>query len=244
MLELNELTVRINTSEVLRGVSMKLPAGAVAALVGRNGAGKTSLMKSIMGILPVASGQILIDGKDALGAHGYERARNGVGYLPEDRRLIPAWTVEENLQFPLWACGRSGTDALEQVYEFIPELIEHRHRRALQLSGGQQKLVALGRSMIAGTKLLLLDEPFEGVAPALAERLFEVLSALGRKGGLTILMSESEFIHARLLVSMVFSIDRGTVKAVPPEEELIQHQHSLDCIDSDSSLSKLLVPIQ
>lgn len=211
MLEVEGLSARIKNVEVLRNVSLSFPRGTVAALVGHNGAGKTSLLKAIMGLLPAGSGRIAIDGMDVTALDGFHRARNGVGYMPEDRRLIPSWTVEENLMLPSWACRGQAEDAIKMVYDVMPELKEHRGRRALQLSGGQQKLVALGRSLTAGRRLLLLDEPFEGVAPALAQRLGEVLATLGRNHGMTVLMSESEFIHTRNLVNRVYAIDRGAV---------------------------------
>ena len=155
----------------------------MAGLIGRNGAGKTTLMKSIMGLLKQSSGTIAFDGADLLAAKTHARTRLGIGYMPEDRRLIPDLTVEENVLVPAWAAHLADAAArLEKVYRLIPELREFAPRKGSQLSGGQQKLVALGRALMCGTRLLLLDEPFEGVAPALAQRLAEVVARPEARG--------------------------------------------------------------
>jgi branched-chain amino acid transport system ATP-binding protein len=131
--------------------------------------------------------------------------------MPEDRRLIPGLSVEENVLLPAWSSGSAGAgERLERVYRAVPEVHQFRGRKALQLSGGQQKLVALARAMMAGTRLLLLDEPFEGVAPVLARRLAEVISGL-RQDGLTVVISESSLSHVRGLLDRVFVIDRGEI---------------------------------
>lgn len=211
MLEIRDLDVSIGTVQVLRGVSFQLPTGGMAGLVGRNGAGKTTLMRSIMGLLPAQTGSITFEGADLRTVPDHQRVLKGIGYMPEDRRLIPTLTVEENLQLPAWASGATDLEPrLARVYEIIPELRQFAPRKALQLSGGQQKLVALGRALIAGRRLLLLDEPFEGVAPALAQRLVEVVSQL-KADGLSVILSESDFQHSVRLVDTVLTIDRGVV---------------------------------
>jgi branched-chain amino acid transport system ATP-binding protein len=213
MLRLNGVAVSIGPVGILRNVSMEIDSGQFAGLIGRNGAGKTTLMRSIMGILPCHQGTLELDGA-ALGplpTHG--RAALGVGYMPEDRRLVPGLSVEENVLLPAWAVRAPDAAArLARVYQAIPEVKEFRARRALQLSGGQQKLVALARAMMAGRRLLLLDEPFEGVAPVLARRLAEVIAAL-RRTGLTAIISESSLTHARGLLDRVYVMDRGVVAA-------------------------------
>jgi branched-chain amino acid transport system ATP-binding protein len=168
-------------------------------------------MRSIMGILPCREGALELDGAALRPMPTHGRVALGVGYMPEDRRLVPGLSVEENVLLPAWA-GRLPDAAarLARVYQAIPEVQQFRARRALQLSGGQQKLVALARAMMAGTRLLLLDEPFEGVAPVLARRLAEVIAAL-RQSGLTAIISESSLTHAHGLFDRVFVIDRGEV---------------------------------
>ena len=211
MLRLTGLDVAIGTVQVLRGISLEVPSGAMAGLIGRNGAGKTTLMRSIMGLLAPAAGSIEFEGSDLAAMPTHSRTSLGIGYMPEDRRLIPDLTVEENLLLPAWAMGSADPAArLDSIYKLIPELRQFAASKGAQLSGGQQKLVALGRALMAGTRLLLLDEPFEGVAPALAQRLAEVISTL--KGeGLSVILSESDFQHSARLVDRVFTIDRGVL---------------------------------
>ena len=178
MLTIDSLDVSIGAVRILRGVSLRVADGQRVGLIGRNGAGKTTLMRTIVGALRPAAGSMIFDGKPLIGVPSHQRARMGIGYMPEDRRIVPQLTVEENLMLPTWAQGRDGGEGLMRIFERIPELKAIRQRKGLQLSGGQQKLVALGRALMNGTKLLLLDEPFEGVAPALAKRLVEVVGRL------------------------------------------------------------------
>ncbi|MEO8718237.1 MAG: ABC transporter ATP-binding protein [Burkholderiales bacterium] len=211
MLKLDNVDVAIQSVQILRRVSLELPTGTMAGLIGRNGAGKTTLMKSIMGILKVASGTISFDGADLLASPTFKRTRMGIGYMPEDRRLIPDLSCEENLLLPAWAAQQAdGAARLEKIYKLIPELREFAQRKGSQVSGGQQKMVAIGRALMCGTKLLLLDEPFEGVAPALAQRLVEVVASLKREG-MTVILSESDLQHSERMVERLFVIDRGTL---------------------------------
>ena len=211
MLEIRNLDVAIQSVQILRDISFDLPTGTMAGLIGRNGAGKTTLLKSIMGLLRVRGGGVRVDGTDLLALPTHARTRLGIGYMPEDRRLIPDLTVEENVLVPAWAAHLPGARArLDKVYAMIPEVREFSARRGQQLSGGQQKLVALGRALVCGTRLLLLDEPFEGVAPALAQRLVEVVGGLKREG-LSVILSESDLQHSERMVDRVIVIDRGAV---------------------------------
>lgn len=211
MLTVDALDVSIKSVRILRGVSLQLAPGQMAGLIGRNGAGKTTLMRAMIGALPAASGVISFEGKPIERMASHARARLGIGYMPEDRRIIPQLTVEENVLLPAWAAGsRVAAERLARIYEMIPEVAALRNRPGLQLSGGQQKLTALARALMSGTKLLLLDEPFEGVAPVLARRLAEVLSAL--KGeGLSVLLADSDERHAADLLDATFRIERGAV---------------------------------
>ena len=214
MLRIEGLDVSIASVGILRGVNMDVPTGKFAGLIGRNGAGKTTLMRSVMGILPPRNGSISFDGSPLGKTPVHQRARNGIGYMPEDRRLVPSLTVEENVLIPAWSAGVADTRArLAEVYKMIPEVEAFADRKALQLSGGQQKLVALARALMCGTKLLLLDEPFEGVAPVLAKRLAEVIAQL-RQRGLSIMLTESDLSHSREMLDVIYSIDRGQVTVV------------------------------
>jgi branched-chain amino acid transport system ATP-binding protein len=211
VLKISGLEAAIQAVTVLRDVHLELPSGLMAGLIGRNGAGKTSLMRSIMGLLPPRRGSLEFNGLDLGKVPSHGRTRAGIGYMPEDRRLIPELTAEENILLPLWAMNGGGSEErLKKIYEQIPELVALGDRRALQLSGGQQKLVALGRALMCGTHLLLLDEPFEGVAPALAQRISEVIAGL-RQEGMSILISESDLQHSARMLDRVFRIERGEV---------------------------------
>jgi len=209
MLEIDSLHVSIQSVVALRGLSLQVADGAMVGLVGRNGAGKTTLLRSVMGHLTPTSGGIRLDGQDLLALSSHARAGLGVGYMPEDRGLVPELTVQENILLPVWVnkqLDQAGRLAL--VYRVLPELLEMRERRALLLSGGQQKLVALGRALAVGTRLLLLDEPFEGVAPALSKRLSEVIAGL--KGSeVSVLIAQSDLNHSRKLIDTEFVIERG-----------------------------------
>jgi len=209
LLEIEDLVVDIRSMPALRGFSLCVARGAMVSLVGRNGAGKTTLMRSIMGHLKPARGAVRFEGTELSARPRHARAALGIGYMPEDRCLVPQLTVEENILLPLWVTKHLPRKArLDLVYEVIGELAEMRNRKALLLSGGQQKLVALGRALAIGTKCLLLDEPFEGIAPVLSERLSEVLGSLRGKD-LTLLMAQSDMNHSRDLIDIEFRIERG-----------------------------------
>jgi branched-chain amino acid transport system ATP-binding protein len=211
VLSVANLDVGIGAVQILRDVSFALPTGSMTGLIGRNGAGKTTLMKSIMGLLKPSRGDIVLDDRSLLDSPTHRRNALGVGYMPEDRRLIPDLTIEENLLVPVWAVkAPDARERLERVYTLVPELRDFAPRKGLQLSGGQQKLAALGRALMSGRKLLLLDEPFEGVAPALAQRLVEVVSRL-KQEGLTVILSESDLQHSERMVDRILVIDRGAV---------------------------------
>jgi branched-chain amino acid transport system ATP-binding protein len=209
MLKIDALQVTIASVQALRGFSLEVPAGGMVGLVGRNGAGKTSLMRAVMGHLPASAGSVRFHGEDLARLPRHARAGLGIGYMPEDRGLVPELTVEENILLPVWASKTlEAGERLRFVYQAMPELEAMKDRRALLLSGGQQKMAALARALAAGTKLLLLDEPFEGLAPALSRRLAEVIGGL-RGSGLAVLISQSDLNHSRSLIDREVSIERG-----------------------------------
>jgi branched-chain amino acid transport system ATP-binding protein len=213
MLRIERLDVHIGAIQILDSVSLELPTGLLGGLIGRNGAGKTTLMRSLMGLIQASGGEAGYQHHDLLALPNHERAGIGVGYMPEDRRLVPEFTTEENLLLPAWSTGMQGIeDRLPWVYELMPEVAAFRDRRANQLSGGQQKMVALARALMCGTQLLLLDEPFEGLAPALARRLAQVIADL-KLEKVSILLADSNQQHAAHLLDRVFPIERGRVEA-------------------------------
>lgn len=209
ILAVEDLHVTIQSMQALRGLSLAVGEGQMVGLIGRNGAGKTTLMRTVMGHLGALRGQVRFEGRDLAGLPAHARAPLGIGYMPEDRQLVPELTVEENILLPVWVSRTLRRDErLALVYGLMPELAEMRDRKALLLSGGQQKLVALGRALAVGTRLLLLDEPFEGVAPALSQRLSELIFGL-RSTHLSVVISQSDVNHAGTLFDAEYVIERG-----------------------------------
>jgi branched-chain amino acid transport system ATP-binding protein len=210
MLRLDGVRVAIKGAEVLRGVSFTVPAGGLVALVGRNGAGKTTTLRSVMGLQPLREGQIRVDSQDVAQIPAFRRVRLGIGYVPEDRRLIGQLTVADNLLLPAWAGGRSDArQRLAQVYRMLPEVALLAARRAVQLSGGQQKMVALARALMSARKLLLLDEPFEGLSPGLGEKLAATIREVQRSG-VAVLLAESD-VKRVAFVEQTYTIERGEI---------------------------------
>jgi len=210
MLKIGHLSVSIGAAVILRDVSLELDEGEMGGLIGRNGAGKTTFMRALMGALP-ATGKAELAGVDLIALPAHRRVAQGIGYMPEDRRLVPEFTVEENIRLPSWATKLDGVEQrLDWIFAVMPELERFRARRALELSGGQQKMVALARALMAGRRMLLLDEPFEGLAPAMARRLGEVLADL-KTQLVSVLISESNEVHVADLLARVYRIERGAV---------------------------------
>ena len=209
MLIVSDVSVKIGAILALKGFSLEIKKGEMVALIGRNGAGKTTLLKSIMGVNKLTKGSIIFENLNLDNYASHSRAALGIGYMPEDRGLIPELTVEENILLPSWTLKQlDGNERLSLVYKIMPELKEMSDRKALLLSGGQQKMAALGRALVAGTQLLLLDEPFEGVAPALSQRLGEVIRGL-KKQNLSIILSQSELNHTEDIFDKQYVIERG-----------------------------------
>jgi branched-chain amino acid transport system ATP-binding protein len=210
MLKVSNLNVSIGPITIIRDVSLAVNEGEMCGLIGRNGAGKTTLLRALMGALP-ATGKAELGHVDLLALPAHRRAGLGVGYMPEDRRLVPEFTVEENIRLPTWSTQLDGVDQrLEWIFTIMPEVARFTKRRALELSGGQQKMVALARALMAGTRILLLDEPFEGLAPAVARRLGEVLVNL-KNESVSVLIAESNEVHIIDLLARAYFIERGAV---------------------------------
>ena len=224
MLRVEGITVAINAVTILRGLSLTVESGAVVGLVGRNGAGKTTTIRSIMGLTHLSSGRIELDGNKLNGMSSYLRARLGIGYLPEDRRLVGTLSVRDNLLIPAEAGGIPNYDErLNRIFDLMPELKEWSARRASTLSGGQQKMVALARAFVNGRKLLLLDEPFEGVSNALSRQLAQTVREFQQaEHSVTVLVAESDLKRAAMLAGRAFVIERGEVI----EEAVLQGMNS------------------
>jgi branched-chain amino acid transport system ATP-binding protein len=211
MLEVRDFNVSIGTIRIVSGANLALSEGEFCGLIGTNGAGKTTFMRGIMGALS-GSGQIRLDARDLLAAAPHDRVAFGIGYMPEDRRLVPDLTVKENILLPAWTTRLSDADErLTWILGFMPELMELLPRNAATLSGGQQKMAALSRALMAGRRLLILDEPFEGLAPALVQRLAEVLAGLKRER-ISVLVAESHAERVNDLLDKTFLIERGVIR--------------------------------
>ena len=213
MLSISDLDVNIGPTPILRAISLNVPTGSMCGLIGRNGAGKTTLMRAIMGSLNAEGGEIVFDHLDLTKVNSHKRAHMGIGFMPEDRRLVPVLTAEENVLLPVWATGMKDVeDRLAWIYELMPEVAEFRSRGATELSGGQQKFVAFARALMVGTQLLLLDEPSEGIAPIFAQRMKEILADL-KKQGESVLVAESNDTHVADILDQTFVIERGSIVA-------------------------------
>ena len=212
MLSLNKINVDIGPVGIIKKASLSLSLGEMVGLIGRNGAGKTTLLKTIMGILKTKSGEIAFENEELVTLPSEKRAQMLIGYMPEDRRLIPSMSSEENIMIPVWAVGlEDWNERLEWIYKIIPEAKDLKDRPSTSLSGGQQKLIALSRALMVGRKLLLLDEPTEGIAPALTKRIIEILNNL-KKQGVTTLVAESNEKHYEKMLDRTFIIERGEIK--------------------------------
>jgi len=212
MLKVESLNQFYGSSQTLRNVSFEVPTGAVTALLGRNGVGKTTLLKCLMGVLPVASGSIELDGLEVSALPPYVRVRLGMGYVPQGREIFPRLTVEENLMMGL-ASRRDGTakDIPGEIYDMFPVLKTMKNRRGGDLSGGQQQQLAIGRALAMKPKVLILDEPTEGIQPSIIKDIERVIQALSDRGEMAILLVEQYYDFARELADNYVILRRGEI---------------------------------
>jgi branched-chain amino acid transport system ATP-binding protein len=214
MLELERVNTFRGPAQILRDVSLRVGDGESVCLVGRNGAGKTTTIDSIMGLLPVRSGRVAFREREITRLPAHERALLGVGYAPEDCGIFPDLSVEENFQITAWLArpGASGTGGAgaERVFSVFPEVKGFMTRRGLHLSGGQKKMVAITRAMTLAPSILLLDEPFEGLAPVVVTRFIEAVKAI-KAMGISVLIAESNLVNATRVADRLYAIDRGEI---------------------------------
>ncbi len=210
-LEIDALDVRYGASQVLFGMSLSLEQGSTLALLGRNGAGKSTTMKAIAGFLPARAGRIRFGGRDVTGARPYVMARMGLAYVPEDRQVFPDHSVEDNLAIAAKK-GPGGEDAwtVKRIWRQLPLLERLRSRAAGRLSGGEQQMLAIGRALMGNPTVLLLDEPSEGLAPIVVSAIGDLLRELGRAGS-TILIAEQNMHFCLGVASAAVVIDKGTI---------------------------------
>ncbi len=212
MLRVHDLNAWYGPSHVLQGVGLEVGMGEIVCLIGRNGAGKTTTLKAIMGLIARRRGRVLFAGEDILAKPAHTRFARGLAYVPEERRIVPGLTVGENLRLGLIATRRFGAAGREiaAMAELFPRLGERLDQVAVTLSGGEQQMLAIARAMIAGPRLIMLDEPSEGIMPALVDEMFAVFAGL-KKAGTTILLVEQNVERALEIADRAYILDQGTI---------------------------------
>lgn len=222
MLNVTGIDLHYGAAQALRGVSLTAEPGQVTCLMGRNGVGKTSTLKAIMGIQPITGGTIAWEGKPIGGLPTYERARRGIAYVPQGREIFPLMSVRENLQTGFAPLPRAERFVPDEIFELFPVLKSMLDRRGGDLSGGQQQQLAIGRALVTRPRLLVLDEPTEGIQPSIIKDIGRAISYLRDKGGMAILLVEQYFEFARDLADRFAVLDRGQVVLSGSKAELVE----------------------
>jgi branched-chain amino acid transport system ATP-binding protein len=212
MLHIENLNAWYDRSHVLQGISLQVNKGEIVTLMGRNGAGKTTTLRSLMGLLAKRQGKAVIDGISFLDLPAHERFHLGLAYVPEDRRIVPGLTVKENLELGVIAQKNRGdmTALVDEIAETFPRLKERLHQDGTSMSGGEQQMLAIARAMIAKPKVILLDEPSEGIMPVLVDEMFELFAKL-KQQGLTILLVEQNVQQALKISDRAYILDQGEI---------------------------------
>ena len=228
MLNVENVDLHYGAAQALRSVSLDVPEGQVTCVLGRNGVGKTSLLKAIVGQMPVTSGKVVWNGDEITSRAPEERARAGVAYVPQGREIFPLLTVRENLQTGLFVLPRAERSIPDEIFELFPVLKDMLSRRGGDLSGGQQQQLAIARALAMRPKLLILDEPTEGIQPSIIKDIERVVALLRERGGMAILLVEQYFDFAKALADTFAVMDRGEVimagvMADADEAEILKH---------------------
>ena len=233
MLELERVETYRGPAQILRSVSLSLGAGESVCLVGRNGAGKTTTIDTIMGLLSPRSGAVRFKGQDVTRLPAHARARLGIGYAPEDCGIFPDLSVEENFEITEWLTAKTGRGAgkadRERIFAVFPEVQTFLKRRGLHLSGGQKKMVAITRAMTLSPSILLLDEPFEGLAPVVVTRFIDAVRAI-KAMGISVLIAESNLANATRVCDRLYAIDRGEIIFHGLPEDVFQNAEVIQTI--------------
>jgi urea transport system ATP-binding protein len=223
MLEVHRIDLHYGASQALRGVSLEAMPGRVTCVLGRNGVGKSSLLRAIVGQSPVSAGQIFFAGRDITGASSHERARAGIGYVPQGREIFPLLTVEENLKSGLAALPRAKRKVSDTVFDLFPALRTMLGRRGGDLSGGQQQQLAIARALVMQPKLLVLDEPTEGIQPSIIKEIARVIALLRDRGDMAIVLVEQYFEFAKHLADDFAVMDRGAIVLAGRRDDLTEN---------------------
>lgn len=228
MLDLANVDAFYGASRSLQDVSFSVGKGEFLAVLGRNGVGKTTLMRTILGLMDRVAGSIRLDGRDIASLRTDERAKAGIGYVPQGRGVLPRFTVRENLILGTFASPQPAREVPEWVYEMFPALKQIEHRYGGNLSGGQQQQLAIGRALLSEPKVILLDEPTEGIQPNLVEEIKEVVIRLNRERGITVVLVEQDVVFARRASTRFLILEKGSVAAEGPIAALsddVVHRH-------------------
>jgi branched-chain amino acid transport system ATP-binding protein len=228
-LSVKDLHASYGRSRALFGVSLEMAEGECVCLLGRNGVGKSTTMRAIMGLNPPTQGQVIWKGRNIAGMPAFKIARNGIGFVPEDRRVFAELSVRDNLDVAGQAAGRSGRWTSESVFRLFPKLRELANRQSGFLSGGEQQMLTIGRTLMTNPQLLLLDEPSEGLAPLIVENLLEQIGVLKREG-LTILLAEQGIDFSLRLADRVYVLEKGEVRFSGKAAELRENAHLRDSL--------------
>jgi urea transport system ATP-binding protein len=222
MLSVQSLNQSYGESHTLWNVNVEIAHGSCVSLIGRNGVGKTTLLNCIMGLLPVDSGEIHYDGEPLLGQPAEARARLGIGYVPQGRMIFPLLTVEENLMTGFGALPRDKRTLPEHVFDLFPVLADMMSRRGGDLSGGQQQQLALARALVVEPRLLILDEPTEGIQPNIVHEIGDVVVRLNKDLGMTVIVVEQKLPFVRRVTEQFYVMNKGAIAASGPMSELTE----------------------
>lgn len=223
ILAVRDLVAGYGLSVVIQGVSLEIAAGEIVCLLGRNGVGKTTTLRSVMGLTPPRRGRVVFKGEEIAGRQPFQIARLGIGYVPDDRRIFPGFTVEENLLIVRHVTRRAGRWTLDGVYQLFPVLRELRRNPGTALSGGEQKMLAIGRALMGNPTLLILDEPSEGLSPLMVRSLVQAIRQI-REEGVTLLIADQNLKFARRVGDRGYIIEKGTIRYADRLEELWRNE--------------------
>ncbi len=228
LLELTDVTVSYGQTPVLFGVNMVINQGDIACLLGRNGVGKTTLLRSVIGLNKVLSGNIVFDADEITKVPTYKRARYGISYIPQGREIIPYLSVLDNLKLGMSAGQKKYRKIPDEIFEFFPMLKQHLSRQGGLLSGGQQQQLAIARGLMSNPKMMLLDEPTEGIQPSIVQEIEDTLKRINREKGITLIVVEQKVDFAKQLAQKFFIMEKGAVVANGGTEDLtddLVHQY-------------------